>query len=188
VDVVRMMRARWTLAAGLATLLMFGEAKAADSPSQYDVQAVYLFDFAKFVRWPAGVPDSSVDICVAGQAVYVDSLKKIVVGEKIDGKPLKARAVDRPEQEAGCGILFIGISAKDRADGLMAAALGKPILTVSDIPGFLSHGGMIEFMVLDKRVRFAVDLRASQKSGIGLNSALLKVAVKVDGTPGGGEL
>lgn len=155
-------------------------------PSQYDVQAVYLYDFAKFVRWPAGGTGATLDICVAGRSAYADTLKKVVAGEQIDGHPLAVRAVLRPEQEAGCAILFIGSMMKDQAESLLAASAGKPMLTVSDMPGFLERGGMIQFLLVDNRVRFAVDLRPVDRSGISLSSELLKVAAAVTGKTGGG--
>lgn len=156
-------------------------------PSQYDVQAVYLFDFAKFVRWPAAAGQESINLCVAGQRQYADTLQKIVTGEAVDGRPLSVRTIARPEEEAGCGILFIGAVDQDRMDAMLAAGTGKPMLTVSDAPGFLDHGGMIQFLVLQNRVRFSVNLNAVRQSGLSLDSELLKVAVSVNGkSPDGG--
>jgi hypothetical protein len=150
-------------------------------PSQSDVQSIYLYNFAKFVRWPAGRPGPTLNICIAGQQVYADTLTKVVAGEQVDGHALAVRAIERTEDAAGCDILFIDISARDRLDGLVAATAGKPILTVSDIPGFLDRGGMIQFVLKDSRVRFSVDLRPVARSGISLSSELLKVAVTVNG-------
>ena len=154
-------------------------------PSQIDVQAVYLFDFAKFVRWPEA-DHGALTICVAGPKVYTDTLTRLVKGEQINSRPLAVRAVQTPEDEADCAIVFIENAAKDHTDGLLAATAGKPVLTVSDIPGFLDHGGMIQFLVIDKRVRFSVDLRPAVHSGIGLSSELLKVAVNVSGKDASG--
>jgi uncharacterized protein DUF4154 len=155
-------------------------------PSQFDVQAVYLFDFAKFVRWPAA-ESGPIVLCIAGESKYADSLKRIIAGERIDNRALVIESVQRPADATGCSILFIGTAAKDRLDSLLAATAGRPMLTVSDVPGFLDHGGMINFLVIDNRVRFSVDLRPVERSGISLSSELLKVAVTVkDAPPGGG--
>jgi len=183
---------RW-LATGL--VLVAGMTKAAPlaiaaaaqppAPSQLDVQAVYLFDFAKFVRWPEGEEHSTLTICVAGQKGYASSLTRLAKGEQIDSRPLAVRVVQTAADVTGCDILFVGISAKDQETAMLAATAGKPVLTVSDIPGFLDSGGMIQFVVIDQRVRFSVDLRSATHSGIGLSSELLKVAVKVNGASGG---
>jgi len=155
-------------------------------PSQEDVQAAYLYNFTKFVRWPAGNIRPTLDICVAGQKLYVDTLTRIVAGEHIGPRSLTVRAVLRTENAAGCDILFIDASAKDRMDSLLSASAGRPVLTVSDMPGFLDRGGMIQFVVQDNRVRFSVDLKPSSRNGVSLSSDLLRVAVAVNGRPRGG--
>jgi len=158
----------------------------ASGASQYDVEAVYLYNFAKFVRWPAGSPGPTVQICVAAQKVFVDALTKVVAGEHIETRPLTVRTIQRPEDEVACDILFIDASAKDRLAGLLSVASGKPTLTVSDVPGFLDHGGMIQLLLIDNRVRFSVDLRPVARSEMALSSELLKVAVTVRGQSTGG--
>ncbi len=157
-------------------------------PLLVEVQAVYLFDFAKFVRWPEGSEHDTLTICVAGPKAYTDTLTRLVKGERINARPLAVREVQTPEDEAGCEIVFIEDAAKDHLDELLAATDGKPVLTVSDVPGFLDRGGMIQFLVIAKRVRFSVDLRPATRNGIGLSSELLKVAVNVTGkgSNGGG--
>lgn len=151
-----------------------------------DVEAVYLWNFAKFVRWP-GPTNGSIDICVAGRRASLYALKRMVSGEQIGGVPLIARDVEKTEDLGGCDILFVDSQAKN-GDVLLAAASGKPILTVSDANGFLDRGGMIQFMVVNNRVRFAVNMTPAGKSKLALSSELLKVAVKVTGSAdeGGG--
>lgn len=183
---------RWTAALLVALIgalasLAPGDARAQTSgPSQYDVQAVYLFDFARFVRWPPAAEHEALTICIAGPQVYTDTLTKLVAGEQIESRPLAVRSIRSPDEEPGCNILFIGSAEKLHIDGLLAATVDKPVLTVSDMPGFLDRGGMVQFLMIDRRVRFSVDLRPVARSGISLNSELLKVAVNVNGKSIGG--
>ena len=177
----------WLLGALLLAATLTREALAQPAaPTQYDVQAVYLFDFAKFVRWPAGSGHETISICVAGQQVFADTLTRIVAGERVDSHTLSVRLVQQPQDEAACDILFIGSAAEGRLDSLLAASNGKSILTVSDIPGFLDRGGMIQFLIVGNRVRFSVDLGPVARSGISLSSELLKVAVAVKGPAASG--
>jgi len=156
------------------------------APSQVDVQSVYLFDFAKFVRWPPGDEHQTFTLCVAGQKAYADTLKRLVQGEHIDAHPLAVRSLQTPGDESACQILFIGASAREQLEKLLAATAGKPVLTVSDVPGFLDRGGMIQFLLIGDRVRFSVNLRPVGTSGLTLSSELLKVSMTVTGRPVGG--
>ena len=157
------------------------------APSQSDVQAVYLFDFAKFVRWPAAEETEPLTICTAAPKPFADTVARLIAGERIESRPLAIRTIQSPADETGCAILFIDASAKDRIGDLLAATAGKPVLTVSDAPGFLDRGGMIQFLVVGNRVRFSVDLRPAERSGVSLSSELLKVAVSVNGRPEAGK-
>jgi hypothetical protein len=171
----------------VASTLGLRHVRAQTAPSAEDVQSVYLYDFAKFVRWPAGAEHEAYTLCVAGPRSYSDKLQQIVSGEKIEGHALAVRPVQKPESLAGCDVLFLSATLKDRLDPLLAASVGKPILTVSDSPGFLDRGGMVQFLMAQNRVRFSVDLGPVGRSRLSLSSELLKVAVSVKGAaPAGG--
>lgn len=155
-------------------------------PSQSDIEAVYLFDFGKFVRWPAASTNDPMRVCVAGPQSFADGLQSVVASEQVNGRTLLVHRVMRGEDPVACSILFIDSSERDRASDLLAASAGKPILTVSDLPDFLDRGGMIEFLLIANRVRFSVNLTAAAHSNLSLSSELLKVAMSVRGTPAGG--
>ena len=160
---------------------------AAGQPSQSDVEAVYLFDFGKFVRWPAGSDQGPLRICVAGSDAFAAALRKTVSNETIGARPLDVRLLMHPGDEAGCAILFIEANEHARVDELLQAVAIKPTLTVSDTPNFLAHGGMIQFQLVEKRVRFSVNLDAVNRAHLAMSSELLKVALSVKGKmPEGG--
>jgi hypothetical protein len=158
----------------------------AEKPSRDDVQAAYLYNFGKFVRWPESRGLGPMLVCVAGQDPFGQTISKLVDGEQIDGRHLEERNLDRPEGVGACSILFVGATAHGQEAGFLAAAEGKPILTVSDSPDFLTHGGMIQFVQVEDHVRFSVNLDACSRHSVALSSELLKVAVAVTGKSGTG--
>lgn len=161
---------------------------SSSTPSQSDVEAVYLFDFGKFVHWPAGEDQGPLHLCIAGAPAFVGGVERTVANETIDGRSLEVRQVSRPEDETGCAILFIDASQREQSDALLRGASDKPMLTVSDLPDFLARGGMIQFQIIQKRVRFSVNLDAVTRSHLAMSSELLKVAVEVKGRlPGGAQ-
>ena len=175
----------WLLLALLAALVS-SPAAWAQKPSRDDVQAAYLYNFGKFVRWPERDSQAPLMVCVAGQESFRQTIAKLVAGEQIGGRPLQVRSVDRPDGATGCSILFIGAPESARTDGYLAVTAGKPILTVGDEPDFLARGGMIQFVLVEDHVRFSVNLDAASRNGVHLSSELLKVAISVTGRPGNG--
>lgn len=163
------------------------EAAAVSQPSQSDVEALYLFDFGKFVHWPTGSDQGPMSFCVAASPSFSAGLEKVVANEKIDNRTLDVRRVEHTEDESNCAILFIDSTQRDHAEELLQAVADKPTLTVSDSPDFLSRGGMIQFQLVEKRVRFSINLDAVNHGHLTISSELLKVAVTVKGRmPEGG--
>lgn len=167
----------------LAVLALALPALAQSAPTEYDVKAAYLYNFGKFVKWPPNTSDPTLDICILGDDPFGDSLRSMVAGETIAGKPATVRNVDSVHNIAGCNILFISRAASRRLQAILENVGNKPVLTVSDISGFNDDGGIIEFVNQSGRVRFNINLTAAQRAGLNLSSELLKVANYVKGKP-----
>jgi hypothetical protein len=155
----------------------------AQKPSRDDVQAAYLYNFGKFVRWPEAGGHGPILVCVAGEDPFAQTVAHLVSGEQIAGRAVDVRNLDDPEGVGDCSILFVGTPEHSRTDAFLAAIAGKPVLTVGDGPDFLTRGGMIQFELVEDHVRFSVNLEAANRCNVGLSSELLKVAVSVTGRP-----
>jgi hypothetical protein len=150
-----------------------------------DVEAAYLYNFGKFVRFPNVQRQATAHfvICILGEDVFDGTLDSLIANESIAGRKIVARRIASPAATNGCQIVFIAQSEEARMAKDLAAFENNPVLTVSNAHGFLEQGGMIQFLVQNDRVRFAVNLSAAQQSGLELSSELLRVAVRVDSKP-----
>ncbi len=156
-------------------------------PTEFQVKAAYLFNFGKFVRWPAGAGQGSLEICVLGKNPLGSVLEVTVKGESIDGKQVHSRAISNPQEASRCNILYVSDSEEGRLPAILPTAKHGGILTVSDIPHFVERGGMIEFVNQQDRIRFAINTDTIEDAGLSVSSELLKVAAKViRKNPGGG--
>jgi hypothetical protein len=156
----------------------------AQTPKESDVEAAYLFNFAKFMHTPVHTPDSFT-ICIVGKSPLSGTLGAITANEQIDGRRLKVISTATSDNARNCDIAFLSDSEGPRIDKDLAALAGSNVLTVSNAGGFLQHGGMIQFALMQNRVRFSVNLDAVNKEKITLSSELLKVAMSVNGTASG---
>jgi hypothetical protein len=179
-------------AALLAVLLLAAPAGAARSPEEdleYGVKAAFLYNFAKFVDWPAGAfPDarSPFNLCVLGDDPFGPLLDRTVADDSIDGRPIAVRRGARLAELRGCHVLFVSRSERERRREVLAALHNAAVLTVGDADGFLADGGMIDFVLESNRVRFEVNLAAVEKSPLKMSSKLLRLARVVRSEPGGG--
>jgi YfiR/HmsC-like len=146
----------------------------------YEVKAVYLYNFGKFVEWPAKVTAGNNEpftICVLGKDPFGASLDSTIAGEAIDGRSILAKRISKPQEALNCRVLFISSSEEVQLKEILATLETTSVLTVSDMSQFTRRGGMIQFVDDANRVRFEVNLTVVERAGLTLSSQLLKVAV-----------
>lgn len=154
-----------------------------EHPTEAMVKAAYLYNFGKFVRWDVPPPASEAfEICVLGRNPFGSTLTTTVAGEKIDGKSIVVQNIVAVPETDHCRIEFVGSSEEKSLKPICTAAKQLHLLTVSDIPGFAQHGGMIELVNQEGKIRFVVNVAAISDAGLTVSSELLKVAVRVIGT------
>jgi hypothetical protein len=187
VTTTSMMRRAAVLASGavLACVALLGWAQgAADDAATLEqrVKAAFLYQFAGYVEWPPNSfaqADTPVTIAVLGNDPLAAELKQLVVNRTVAGRKVAVRQVKPGESLAGVHILFIGSAENARLGQLTQAGKARPVLTVTEADGALNQGSMINFVIVDRRVRFEVALDSAEKSGLRLSSRLLAVAQQV---------
>lgn len=147
-----------------------------------EVKAVFLFNFAQFVEWPASKlpPDSAIVIGVLGRDPFGSYLDETVENEIVNGHPLKIERYTNIRDVGNCHILFINPSRYIRVANVLKTLKGKNILTVSDAADFSTQGGMIHFMNEKNRIKLSVNLNSVKESEISISSKLLSLAEIVD--------
>ncbi|MGH9485901.1 MAG: YfiR family protein [Terriglobales bacterium] len=156
-------------------------------PAAYQVEAAYLAQFGNFVTLPAIAPtaedDAHFSICVMGDDQLASALESVAAGEKVGHLQVTARAINSIAEAQTCRVLFLSANLDGRLHHLLSAVAALPVLTVSDASNFTSAGGIIGFVLINDRVRFAVNLNAARRAHLKLSAQLLKVASSVFGTP-----
>ena len=155
-------------------------------PTDYQVKAVYLTKFGKFIEWPSSVrtgSDDKFNVCVLGQDPFGAALDNAVQGEFIGRTPLQARRISKVDEASACRVLFLPSSEDSQIKATLAALGSSSVLTVSDAPDFVRRGGMIQFVIDANRVHFEINLAAARRAGLTLSSDLLKLAVAIRRAP-----
>ena len=153
---------------------------AQEQHTEYEIKAAFLFNFAKFVEWPttafAGT-NSPIVIGVLGKNVFGDNLQKTIRDRKVNNRSFQFRNFESVADATNCQILFISASEKDDYVNIISALHSASVLTVSEDDGFLKAGGMINFLLEDKNIRFQISDEAAKKARLKISSKLLSLAV-----------
>jgi len=171
----------------VASVLLFSGAlerpAQAEISKEYQVKAVFLFNFAQFVTWPTNAfPDAQTPLTVGvlGDDPFADFLDETVRGEKVGGHPLAIRHYQRVEDIQSCQILFVSRSESRRIKRILEDLKGRNILTVGDIEGFLKNGGAIRFVTEANKIHFRVNLEAAKSANLIISSKMLRLAEIVE--------
>jgi hypothetical protein len=161
-------------------LLQSGQHVYAQAPSrEYQLKAVFLFNFTQFVDWPVNAfenDQSALVIGVIGENPFGSYLSQTVSGEKINGHPLIVQYYKDEEEIKSCHILFVNIRETKKLEQILGAIKGRDILTVSDHPDFLKQDGMIKFVTNNNKIKLQINIEACKESKMVLSSKLLRLA------------
>ena len=159
-----------------------GIAARADEAPEYQVKAAFLYNFAKFVEWPAdALPQDSSPfvIGVLGDDPFGANLDKTVEGKALGEHKIVAKRFKKLEDVQTCHILFVCRSEKDKLSKIVER-LGKAnTLVVGDTDQLLQRGGAINFTLEDKKVRFEINADAAERADLKVSSKLMQLATKV---------
>ena len=159
------------------TLVLQSSLKSEQAPSaEYQLKAVFLYHFTRYVSWPNldSTEEAPIVIATLGPNPFGSLLEEVVRGERVNGRPLAVRHFADIDQVEACHVLFI--SADVDMPSLPAAWQQQHILTVGERPGFAEGGGTINFFVDDARLRYEINIEAVSESRLVVSSKLLKLA------------
>lgn len=150
--------------------------------SAAEVRAVFTYNFLSFVDWPPEfftTREAPLVIGVCGDPEITDALNKVIVGEKVKGRPIRIMEVKEAADVGACHILYV---AAGREEIMTAVRSGRKILTVGETDRFAAAGGIIRFVTERNRVKLQVNLAAAHAAALAISSQLLRIA-EVTGRP-----
>lgn len=178
---------RATAGVFVAILLCASYPGFAQSASEYQVKAAYLYNFAKLATWPEqalGNPSAPLWIgVVAGDDEFVDILTKTVDGKSAGIHPINVKRVATDDDLSSCRLVFVRASAgRKRTQAVIAAEASAGGLLVGEDDDFLQQGGMINLLFQNGKIRFALNRDALDQAGIRLSPDLLQLAKAEEGS------
>jgi uncharacterized protein DUF4154 len=165
----------------VCALIYSTPATLADSPSftEYQVKAAFLYNFARFVEWPADAfPDARAPILlgIVGEDPFGGAMEQAVNGKTINGRELVLKRVARQQDFKEFHMLFVSSSEARHLSQILESLKGKAVLTVGETEGFAQSGGVINFTLEENKVHFEINVDTAERSHLKISSKLLALA------------
>lgn len=154
-------------------------ALAQDSAGEYELKAAMLFNLTRFVEWPAAAyadAQAPTVLCILGRDPFGDSLTSIAASQGGGGRTVQIRRIFNGKEVRGCHVVYISSSERKNIAQILTTLKGTSVLTVGEMAQFAARGGMIQFSLEEKQVRFEVNLEAAADSNLKISSRLLVLA------------
>lgn len=145
--------------------------------AEYQLKAVFLFNFAQFVEWPPRAfakSNAPLIIAVLGDDPFGTYLDDLVRGEKVGERPLIVRRYPHGDEPADCHIIFICRSESRDLEKILAQLQGRSVLTVSDVDSFTRQGGMVRFVTENGKIRLRINVEAAKACDLTISSKILR--------------
>lgn len=159
-------------------MLCLALSATAQSPTEDQVKAVFIYNFLNFIEWPSSsfkTPTDPFVIGVAGEERFHELLKEAVAGERYQGRAIQITMVKENEELAKCHMVYI---EKNHAalDVFLSIAKDKSILTIGNSDDFMVKRGLVRFFVQDNKVKIEINANAAKAVDLKISSKLLRLA------------
>ena len=150
---------------------------AAAPPLEAQVKAAFLYNFAKFIDWPASTSSPKEEVFVIGVLgeTPIFAALSALEGQDVKGRRLVIRRFQRVS-DVVCHVLFVSADQTPAFSTGAAALSNQPILTVGEGDEFLKAGGMIALVRTEGKIRYRVRPRQAEIARLVISSKLLKLA------------
>ena len=149
---------------------------------EYQLKAAFIYNFTKFVDWPAQrseSKDSPFTIGVFGKNPFGDELNKLVQGRSVSGRPIIIKNITSTNEAVSVDLLFVSNGQEELLGKLLGAIQSAGVLTIGESKSFADYGGIINFVTEADKIRFEINLDEAERGGLKLRAQLLKLAKNV---------
>lgn len=173
----RMFLALWLVIANISNPKM--AAGQGSSAGEYELKAAMLYNLTRFVEWPTSAyadAEAPTVLCILGRDPFGEALTSLASNPTASGRPVQVRHVPNDQAMRGCHVVYISSSERKGVVQTLSTLKGSSVLTVGEMAQFAARGGMIQFSLEEKQVRFKINLDAASQADLKISSRLLMLA------------
>lgn len=157
----------------------FSENQQIDKASEYNLKAAFIYNFTKYIEWNATTGDNDFIIGIIGASPINAPLVEIVKTETVNGKKITIKHFSTPSDISFCNILFISRNSNTSLSDILAKTVDKGTLVVSEQENYAKEGSAINFVIVNRKLKFQANVNAINEAGLTASSQLLKLAIIV---------
>ena len=144
------------------------------------IKALFIYQFTKYVEWPAGSKGGEFVIGVVGNSSVVSVLEQMATTKKVGAQPIVVKKFSSASQVSGCQMLYLCSDKSSDFTAVLSKLKGKSTLLITEASGLAKKGSVINFVLQDNRQKFELSKNNASKFGLSVSSSLTQLAISVD--------
>lgn len=162
---------------GLISAGGIGVGAQAQSMEEHDAKAAFVLKLVNFVQWPSNSGELVVGFIGADSTS--EALQRMAAGKLVNGRGIVVRRLGQDGDLKACQVIYLGASERKNTASVLERLRGTSVLTVGESDGFGQHGGIVNLLLNEGRIRFEVNPHAAERAHLQISSRLLSLATIV---------
>lgn len=163
----------------LIGLILFTTSIQSAMAQKEKYHSVFIYNFSKYVKWPDAQNSENFVIGVLGASAIQKDLEAMAAAKNVNGRTIEIKQFKSAEEVSDCHILYVAATASEKFNQVLSETNSKPILVVTDNPGFANKGAAINFIEVGGKIKFELNQKNVEKRGLKVAGSLASLAILV---------
>jgi hypothetical protein len=179
----RIMLKRFSVLLTLFVLPVMMGFQTAPTDTNARVKSVFIYNFTRYVEWPADYQTGNFIINMYGtNAAMLSELNTMAKTKTVGAQKIEIRNTTTLDGIGKCNILYVTPDVSTPLADILAKIKGKSTLLVTEKAGFAKQGSAINFVVVDNRQKFELNKANAEKNNLKVSAQLVTLSIPVEDT------
>lgn len=162
----------------LLSITFFCFQKAYSQTSEIQAQALFIYNFTRFIEWPAGSRTSEFVIGVYGSQSMFSELKNYTENKKVGSQSIIIKKINSIDEITGIHMLFVAFGKTKDLPAIVNKISDSKTIIISEKSGAIELGSTINFVLIDdNKLKYETKTSNAAKAGLKFNSTLETMAI-----------
>ena len=140
------------------------------------IQAMYIYNFTRYVDWPDNYKSDDFVIGVLGDSDFCQELKNFTLNKKVGNQSISVVCFNSIDDIRKCHILYIPSDGAVQFGSILRKVNDYSNLIVSESKSLTNYGAAISFVLEDNKLSFILNSENASKYGLKISSTLCNMA------------
>lgn len=161
----------------ISTSLQLNTASA--QKPMHELHSMLIFNFIKYVEWPADAKTGDFIISVYGDDDVFKQLNILYSGRTVKGQNVKVMKANGLADMKNANLIYLADNKSGDFEEVLSEITGKPTLLITDKNGLGEKGSNINFKVVGGKLKFELNETAFNKNNLKVSSSLVSMAIVI---------